>query len=67
MIERYALSPMKELWTEEAQYLRWLEVEIAVVRALETLNMAPRGTAELIKRKAVINVERIHEIEGNVS
>ncbi|RKX49226.1 MAG: adenylosuccinate lyase [Thermotogae bacterium] len=66
MIERYALSPMKELWTEEAQYLRWLEVEIAVVRALETLNMAPRGTAELIKRKAVINVERIHEIEGNV-
>lgn len=66
MIDRYALSPMKELWTEETQYNRWLEVEIAVVKALEKTGRAPVGTAELIKEKAVINVKRIHEIEATV-
>ena len=63
MIERYSLSPMKDIWSEKEKYKRWLEVEIAVVRAMEELKYAPKGTADKIKSKAKINVERILEIE----
>jgi adenylosuccinate lyase len=63
MIERYSLSPVRDIWTLEKQYERWLRVEIAVVRAFEQKGIAPEGTAQKIKEKSVINVDRILEIE----
>lgn len=63
MIERYTLSPMKELWSENEKFKRWLEVEIAVVEAYEKLGIAPAGTSQEIKKKAIVNVDRIKEIE----
>jgi adenylosuccinate lyase len=63
MIERYALSPLKELWELKAQYERWLEVELAVVKAYEETGRAPVGTAEKIRSEARIDVEGIAEIE----
>ncbi len=41
MIDRYALSPMRELWTEEAKYRRWLQVELAVAEAQAALGLIP--------------------------
>lgn len=66
MIERYSLSPMKELWEEEEKFKRWLEVEMAVVEAYEKLHMIPQGTVKKIKDKASIDVSRIKEIEKTV-
>ncbi|APT76410.1 adenylosuccinate lyase [Marinitoga sp. 1137] len=66
MIERYSLSPLKELWSEEEKYKRWLEIELAVIEAFEEKNIAPKGTAEKIRKKAVIDVEKILEIESVV-
>ncbi|MGQ9856621.1 MAG: adenylosuccinate lyase [Fervidobacterium sp.] len=63
MVERYALEPLKSLWTLKAQYERWLEVELAVVEAYEELGIAPKGTAGEIRKKAVIDVDDILEIE----
>jgi adenylosuccinate lyase len=63
MIERYSLSPVRDIWTLEKQYERWLEIEIAVVKAFEQKGIAPEGTAQKIKEKSVINVDRILEIE----
>jgi len=63
MIERYAISPLKELWELKAQYGRWLEVELAVVKAYEETGRAPAGTAEKIRSKVRIDVEGIAEIE----
>jgi adenylosuccinate lyase len=63
MIGRYALSPMKELWSQEEKYKRWLEVEIAVVRAMEDLGKAPKGTFEKVKNTAKIGINNILEIE----
>jgi len=59
MVERYALEPLKSLWTLEAQYERWLEVELAVVEAYEQVGVAPKGTVEEIRKKAVIDVDDI--------
>lgn len=66
MLERYALSPMKELWTLEAQYARWLEVELAALFALEELGVVPAGVAAAIQSKARIDVGRIQELEKEV-
>lgn len=66
MIERYALPPVRDLWTEQAQYERWLEVECAVTAAHEELGSAPAGTADRVRCTAVVDVADIHAIEETV-
>ncbi|MCS7240088.1 MAG: adenylosuccinate lyase [Candidatus Bipolaricaulota bacterium] len=66
MIERYALSPMKDLWTLEAQYTRWLEVEVAALAALEELGRVPAGVSEGVRKKAKIDVQKIQGLEKEV-
>ncbi len=66
MLERYALSPMKELWTLEAQYARWLEVELAALSALEELGIVPVGVATAVQSKAKIDLKRIQELEREI-
>ncbi|MBM7558791.1 adenylosuccinate lyase [Marinitoga litoralis] len=66
MIERYSLSPMKELWGEEEKFKRWLEVELSVIEAFEEKGLAPKGTANKIRMNAKIDVEKILEIESVV-
>ncbi|MFW6263882.1 MAG: adenylosuccinate lyase [Thermotogota bacterium] len=64
MIERYSLSPMKEIWDLEAQYQRWLDVELSVVKTFEEIKKAPKGTAEQIRKNACIDVDKILSIEA---
>ena len=66
MIERYALSPIKDIWTQEEQYRRWLEVELAVVQAKEDLGLILKGITETMRQKARIDVPHILEIEQEV-
>ena len=41
MIERYTLPEIGAVWTEEAKYRAWLEVELAVCRARAELGGDP--------------------------
>jgi adenylosuccinate lyase len=66
MIERYSLSPMRGLWTEEAKYQRWLEVELAVVDALAELGQIPSEAAAVIHQRATIDIPRAKEIEAEI-
>ncbi len=66
MWARYALSPMKELWTLERQYALWLRVELAALEALEELNKVPAGVAERIRARAQVDPERIRALEREV-
>jgi adenylosuccinate lyase len=63
MIRRYTLPEMGALWSEEARFQRMLEVEIAVCRAQVRRGLVPVGALEAIGARAVVNVERINEIE----
>lgn len=63
MLERYALSPMKDLWTLESQYQRWLAVELAALEALEELAHIPAGTTQVVRAKARLNVEKVLTLE----
>lgn len=66
MIERYTRPEMGAIWTDEARFQAWLDVEIAVVEAQVELGMIPREALAEIKAKASFNVERIKEIELEV-
>ena len=63
MIERYTLPEIGGLWTEEAKYRAWLEVELAVCRARAQLGEISREEVDELAGKAGFTVERIQEIE----
>ena len=66
MIERYSLSPMKELWSLQAQYDRWLQVELAALHAMEELGEVPEGTFAVVKKTIRVDLPRIREIEEEI-
>ena len=63
MIDRYTLPKMREIWSEDSKFRKWLEVEIAACEAWASLGKIPREAMSRIKRKASFSVERINEIE----
>ena len=62
MISRYEVAEVAQLWTDESKYTKMLEVELAILEALED-KMVPKGTAAEIRSKAEIRVARVNEIE----
>jgi adenylosuccinate lyase len=67
VIERYTLPEIGAVWTEEAKYGAWLEVELAVSRARAQLGEIPAKDVEELAEKADFTAERIHEIEGETN
>ncbi|HWR04274.1 MAG TPA: lyase family protein, partial [Humidesulfovibrio sp.] len=63
MIERYSRPEMAALWTMEARFGAWLEVELAVCEAWTKLGVIPAEHMETIRAKAAFDVARILEIE----
>ncbi|MBW2312930.1 MAG: adenylosuccinate lyase [Deltaproteobacteria bacterium] len=66
MIERYSRPEMMALWSEEAKYRRWLDVELAVCDELAERGVIPAAAVETIRAKAGFDVARIAEIEREV-
>ncbi len=66
MIERYSRAEMRALFTDEARYARWLEVELAVCDVLAERGTIPARAAENIRARARFDPARIDEIEREV-
>ena len=66
MIERYSRKEIQSIWQDKNKYSIWLDIEIAAAQAMEKLNIIPKGVAAQVKKKARINVGRIHKIENKV-
>ena len=66
MIERYSREEIKKIWGEKNKYQIWLNIEIAAAQAMEKLKIIPKGVSSKTRRKAKINVSRIHKIENKV-
>lgn len=64
MVERYARSEMKNLWSMEAKYSAWLEVEKALVRGWNRLGLIPDSDCEKICKNAKFDIARIEKIEA---
>ena len=61
MIERYSRPEMKQVWSDENKFNKWLEVEIAVCEAWAEEGVIPRKAIPKIKM-AKINFKRMEEI-----
>ena len=66
MIERYSRKEIKKIWDEKNKYQIWLDIEIAAAQAMEKLKFIPKGISAKVRKKTVINVEKIHKIESKV-
>ena len=66
MIERYSRKEIAKIWEEKNKYQIWLSIEIAAAQAMEKLKLIPKGVASTVRKKAKINVDRIHKIENKV-
>ena len=66
MIERYTLPEMGRLWSEEAKFQSWLDVEIAACQANAELGRVPAEAMAQIRERARFEVPRILEIEAEV-
>lgn len=63
--ERYTLEPMRYLWIrEETKFEKWLEVELAVLRAKVDMGEIPEAAYDATKAYARINVPRMKELEA---
>ncbi|WP_322818697.1 adenylosuccinate lyase [Tepidiforma sp.] len=61
MIPRYSRPEMAAIWTDEAKYRRWLDVEVAACEAWAELGVIPREAAEKIRRDASFDLGKIDE------
>ena len=64
MIDRYTRPQIAEIWTEERRLRAWFEVEIAAVEAWAHEGTVPRQAAQFIREHAVLDLERVREIEA---
>ena len=63
MIPRYSPKDISAIWTDEAKFERWLQLEIAAVEARMEAGIVPAEACAVIKDKATFNVAEILEIE----
>ena len=61
MIERYARPRMKQVWSDESKYDKWLAVELAVCEAWTAANVIPEEDMRKL-RCAEYDIDRLNEI-----
>ncbi len=64
MIDRYTRPEMGAIWTEEAQFQAWLDVELAAAWAwAKATDLIPMEDVDKLYAGASFDIDRIHEIE----
>ena len=63
MIPRYVLPEMAAVWSDDARFGHWLEIEILVAGALAGLGVVPDADAREIRATASFDPERIADLE----
>lgn len=70
MIPRYSRPAMAWIWSDEARFTLWLEVEVVALEAMAELGLVPAEAARAVrvgaeaKRDAIVDPKRILEIEA---
>ena len=63
MIDRYTLSKMGNIWTDEHKFSIMLKIEILACEAMSELGQIPKKSLEKIKKSAKFNIEEIAKLE----
>jgi adenylosuccinate lyase len=63
MLSRYTRPEMAELWSEQAQFQSWLDVELAACAGWSEIGVIPKDDVDTLYANASFDIARIHEIE----
>lgn len=63
MIARYSRPKMAAIWSEEAQFRTWLDIEVLACEGWATIGKIPSAALKEIQDKANFDIVKIHEIE----
>ncbi|HEY7401193.1 MAG TPA: adenylosuccinate lyase [Actinomycetota bacterium] len=63
MIPRYSHPEMAAVWSDEARFANWLEIEVLAVEAWAELGRVPAEDARAVRERAAFKVERVRELE----
>jgi adenylosuccinate lyase len=63
LIPRYSLSPVADLFADEARFATWLEVEVLAAEAWSSLGVVPATAARAIRDRAGFDVAEIEARE----
>jgi adenylosuccinate lyase len=66
MIARYSRPEMAALWSDEAKYRIWLEVETLALEGMVGIGLVPASALESVKKKGGFDIVRVLEIEKEV-
>jgi adenylosuccinate lyase len=63
VIPRYSLPEIADLFTDEARFTAWLEVEVLAVEAWAELGVVPAEDARAVRERAGFDVDAVHARE----
>ena len=63
MIPRYSRQEVAQIWEPMNKFKIWLDIEIYAAQAMEKYKIIPRGVAAKVRKKSIINIKRIDDIE----
>ncbi len=66
MIDRYARTPMRDLWSAQNRLQIWFEIEAHAADAMAELGIIPREAAAAVWERGRFEVERVDAIEREV-
>lgn len=66
MIPRYSRKQVSDIWSDEARFKIWLDIEILACEAQANLGIIPKSAVKNIKAKAKFNTKRVLQIEEKV-
>jgi adenylosuccinate lyase len=66
VIDRYSRPQMRDIWSDEGRYRRWLDVELAVCDVLAERGDIPAEAAAAIRERARIDPERIAALDAQL-
>jgi len=66
LTDRYTHPEMGGIWSEEAKFDSWMEVELAAAEVMADAGIVPKKAAREIRAKAAYSIERIDAIEKDV-
>lgn len=66
MIARYSRKQVSDIWSDEARFKIWLDIEILACEAQANLGIIPQSAVKNIRAKAKFNTQKILRIEEKV-
>jgi adenylosuccinate lyase len=66
MIPRYSRKEISDIWSDEARFKIWLEIEILACEAQANMGNIPKSAVKNIRAKAKFNTQKVLKIEEKV-